>query len=380
MFIHSLRVHNFRNLNPVKIHLDPGFNVFIGANAQGKTNLLEAVVALSDGRSFRGAKLIDMIKQDSREALVEGVIRNGDREELLRIHFNKNIRQYYLNGKLVSDLKYYLGRINFVVFSAEYLKVADGEPRNRRDLLDRCVFSLDPKYLILLREYQKVLKSRNTVLKSENPDKELLEVYSQQLVDCGAQITCARLDYLSKITYRVIAMYREISGSNEELGLEYQSQYISEEDVSGIKAEDIQIVKTLLSEQMFRERDRDIFRGSTSVGPHRDDLKITMDGHEIRQYGSRGQKRTAVIAFKLSELQVYMETMGHKPVLILDDIIAELDEHRQKSLFEMIPEGIQTFVSHTKILDYFNLEADRYFLLNQGNLTRKNNSGLSGHH
>jgi len=349
MFIKSIRVVNFRNLKPFMLDLDKGFNVFFGWNAQGKTNLLEAVVTLSDGRSFRRGKILEMIQQEKTEAVVEGeVITEHLGEILLKVHFHRGGRTYYVNGKVITDLKEYLGKVNYIVFSAEFLHITDGEAKMRRDFLDRGVFSLNPRFLLLLKDYNKVLKSRNKSLKQDPPDLDLIQAWTEQLVEFGSRIVDERLDYVRKIKEKAEIIYKDISGREEDVDINYKSCYLSK----GQLYEKAEHKKEWMAEKLKRDTSKEVEKGITFTGPHRDDLEIHIKGRDARGYGSRGQRRTAVIALKLAEMYLFQEERKERPVLVIDDIASELDRKRRNTLIDLIPENTQVLISNTDRLDY----------------------------
>ncbi len=382
MFLNTIRVVNFRNLQPFSLRLHEGVNVFIGSNAQGKTNVLEAASLLSDGRSFRCARISEMIQFGTDQAIVEGEIRIQDREYRLQIKFTKNGRMYFVNGKQTSDLRDYLGKVYFVVFSAEFLNISEGDPRIRRDFLDRCIFSLTPSYLILIREYQRILKSRNLLLRSDVIDHQLLNTYTDQLVEYGSRMVRSRLMILEKLLPKAQKIHQMISAEQEQLDLGYQSsfvdqKYIRENGLSFTQSgrnTDSAIVNHA-SQSFGRERKNEIARKTTLVGPHRDEMSLSIDGRDVRHYGSRGQKRTAVMALKLAELQLYQDEHGDNPVLIFDDIASELDRKRQQLLLNMIPQDIQVLISHTDFLSSITQQKIYYFTVNKGTIMASDEIG-----
>ncbi len=361
MYVHSIRSVNFRNLDSTSLDLDSGVNIFVGENAQGKTNILESITCLSDGRSFRGARISEMIAHNMNQSIVEGKINDQNYEMILKIKFESSGRSFFLNGKPVSDLREYLGNIAFTVFSADNLKIAEGEPRVRRDFIDKGIYHLVPAYLHRLKNYRRIVKQRNLVLKSGTPDQNLLNTLTEQLVQVGTEIIVSRLDYLELIKSRIWKIHRDLSEEKEDLRILYQSCFL-------IEKADKTSISELFHEQISKYAESEKFRGMTLVGPHRDDLKIMINGKDLRIYGSRGQKRTAVMSLKLAEMEIYHYKMDKYPVLILDDIAAELDTLRQKSLMQYIPENTQVLISLTEISRIFDNPDYRIFKVSQGKI------------
>jgi DNA replication and repair protein RecF len=364
MVLKKLRVANFRNLTPVQIDLHCGLNLFIGDNAQGKTNILEAAATLADGRSFRGGKIQDMIAYNQEEAAIEGNAASGDLEYNLQLRIGKEGRSYYLNGKMTTDMREYLGIIYFTVFSADFKAIIDGDPQKRRDFLDKGVFSLSPDFLLLLRNYKKILKQRNATLKTNPVNQELLGIYSNQLASIGAIIIEKRLDYLNKLEAHTNLFNQKLSQNKETLRFEYNSSF----DLSQVSCtKDYELgIKQKLLELLGREMEL----GITLAGPHRDDFSVFINNRRIRVYGSQGQKRSCILSMKLAEMELFRLKRGENPILILDDIASELDLGRQKSLIEMIPQNIQILMSLTEKNKVYNREMMSVFQVKDG-LIRK---------
>lgn len=344
MMLSWIRTTGFRNLVPGKIQLAEGVNAFIGANAQGKTNLLEAVALLASGRSFRGARIGDMLATGQTDAAVEGLAGKMTGEVNLKIVMNRTVRNYFIESKQVSDLRDFLGLFSYVVFSAESMAIVDGDPAARRNFLDHGVFSTHPHYLLTLRAFRRVLKSRNAVIKKSPENIDLIQSWDEPLCRHGAMVVHSRIVYLNKIIPEVRAAHGRLSGNRESLDLSYCSGWLQDED---IESGDIRDIEQTLKDVLQKELQSDIRRGATMSGPHRDELRILIDRHDIRSFGSRGQKRTALMALKLAELNVFYASKSEYPVFIIDDMASELDDRRQENLIEAIPDDIQILISHT---------------------------------
>lgn len=365
MIVSWIRTTGFRNLIPDTIRLEEGVNIFIGSNAQGKTNVLEAVALLANGRSFRGAGIADMIRSGETDAGIEGQICNGNNEITLKVHMSRSSRLYHVNNRQVTDLREFLGCFSYVVFAAECMAIVEGDSAARRNFLDHGYFGLKPSYLLTLRSYRKILKSRNATIKQAPDNERLIETWNEPLCRNGSVIAHSRMMYLEKIRQTAEKEYHALAGGNERLTIEYHAPWLSKE--AQVKNDEKHIQEDLLV-GLEKSLTSDIRNGSTSVGPHRDEVRILVDGKNIRWYGSRGQKRSVLLALKLAELEVFHNEKGHYPILILDDISSELDEHRRDNLIRSLPKNIQILISHTEKFD-FDRPA-QYFQVAAGSITR----------
>lgn len=350
MVISWIRTTDFRNLSSGTVPLSKGINAFIGANAQGKTNFLEAVSLLASGRSFRGARIPEMICSGKSEAGVEGHINSHNRDIDLKIYLNRSSRQYHINNNPVSDLREFLGLFSYVVFSSECMAIVDGDPAARRHFLDHGYFCLYPSYLLMLRSYRKVLKSRNATIRQFPDNHNLITSWHKPLCNLAASMVHARLEYLETIRQKAADTHQLLTNGKEHLDLEYNAQWLSEDIMKTMNKTEF---ADSLNDILEKEIQGDLRRGSTTYGPHRDELRILINGKDIRNYGSRGQKRTALMALKLSELDVFYNKNNEYPVFILDDIASEFDRSRQVGLVKALPENLQILISHTESLDNY---------------------------
>ena len=364
MYLEFIRVFNYRNLEAVKLQLNPGMNIFTGHNAQGKTNLLEAAVILSDGKSFRGAKTQEMITHGKQDAVVEGFLKCINRELELKFYIGTEGKKFYISNQQISDFKDYAGSLSFVVFSAESMGITSGEPKFRRNFLDRGIFNLYPHFLALSKDYRRILKQRNMTLKSKTKDEDLIKIWTEKLIYTGAKITEYRLRFLKLILPETQNFHQKLSNSLETLEMKYESNYWKAGDT-------FHDIETQFRDKLKQSFQWEIERGQTLHGPHRDDLKISVNGKDIRLYGSRGQKRTCVMALKLSELFLFNQLKNDFPIMVLDDFASELDLQRQHCFLKMIPDRVQTLISLTDISsDYDCYKAD-IFYFREGNVSRQ---------
>ena len=340
MILESIRIIDFRNIEGASVALDPSFNLIVGQNAQGKTNFLEAAVCLSDGRSFRGGRIQEMIRKGLNAAVVDGSVISNSTRSRLQVRMEKTGRGYLMNGKTVSDLKDYLGKIIFVVFSADHIRMLAGAPQERRDFLDKGLFTLKPLTALRMKSYRKALKERNILLAAPDPDRNLIDSFSQQLAANGAHIAAARRNFLKSIMPIVSGFHRQITGQSEEICIEYVSQYAPDDD-----PEDV--IRMRLMQKYMEQIDPELDQKTTLYGPHRDDMRISINGADVRSFASRGQRRTLLLSIKLAEMELILRTRQEHPILVLDDVAAELDENRRQALLDLVPRQAQVLISLT---------------------------------
>jgi DNA replication and repair protein RecF len=334
-----LSVAGIRIIESAELEPGPRINVLVGANAQGKTSLLEAIGLLVDGRSFRSPRAVHWLRRGATSARVRGeVLRADGLETRLELHWESGRRQFLVNGRAV-PLDEYVGRLAVVVFTVEHLGIADGGPRLRRSFLDRGLFGIYPAYLATARTYQRILRQRNQLLRGGGADKEL-EPWTEQLVRAAVAVVRRRLRYVELLRESVGRIHTELTAGAEELELRYRHSW-GENHHEGLD------VAAALRQALERMAPQERVRGVTLVGPHRDDLLITLNGRSLRTYGSRGQQRSTVISLKLAELDVFRRVTGENPVLLLDDVASELDPTRCKALFSAVQIDIQAFITTT---------------------------------
>lgn len=350
MRILQMELNRFRNYKHEHISFDDGVNIFFGNNGEGKTNILEAIYMLSLGRSFRTNKDKDMIALDSETCYVRAMVENNTREYKIEYRIDSRSKKAIkINGVPISKITELLGIINVVIFSPEDLGLVKDGPKERRNFIDRELSQLRPRYYILLNNYYKSLLQRNNLLKSKDPDEVLMDVYDHQLAANGLEITNYRREFIDKIADIAKNNHAKISSQKEVLSVLYEQS---------IKVDTVEDYLKELQES----REKDIFRKTTTKGIHRDDLDIRINGIDLRSFGSQGQKRSAAISLKLSEIQLVKEIKGEYPIVLLDDIFSELDIHRQHMLLESI-KHTQTFVTTAEDVA-IDLDAKKYKIKN----------------
>lgn len=380
MYLHSLQLRAFRNYADQAVQFDRPKIILLGDNAQGKSNLLEAIELLATLKSQRALRDRELVlstqTQGGIQAKVERLGVTHELEMELRVSGRRSLR---VNGQLMARQFDFLGQINAVLFSSQDLGLVRGGPETRRDWLDSVLLQLEPVYSHLMEQYRRVLKQRNALLKAyQNPtgasqakDPSLLSSWNSQLVTTGTRVMRRRLRLLERLSPLAQAWHMAISGGQEILTLIYRPQVtLSEGEIS---ADSIQ---AQFWEQIATKRRVESLRGTSLVGPHRDDVELALNQVPARSYGSQGQQRTLVLALKLAELELIEQVLGGPPLLLLDDVLAELDLHRQNQLLDAIQDRVQTLVTATHLTSFDSswLGSAQIFQVNQGQLSARNNS------
>lgn len=340
MWIKKININNFRNYLKQEIKLEENINLFFGENAQGKTNIIEAIFLSSMGKSFRAKKDKEMIKLETEKAEVEIEYQKSDRDGKIKIEIG-NRKNIYLNGIKLKKLSELLGNINIVIFTPDDIQILKGVPQNRRRFLDIMISQLKPNYMYAINLYSNVLEQRNNYLRQireENKDENLLDIWDEKLAEYAITIYKYRNEYMNKVKEKIKKIHAEITNQKEEIEIEYNSECKT-------KDEYLKLLK--------ERRKLDIIKGFTTKGIHRDDFVIYIDKKPISIYGSQGQNRTAILSLKLAELNIVKEEIGENPILLLDDFMSELDEKRIKSFLEKI-ENTQVIITCTEKIEVEN--------------------------
>ncbi len=365
MIIESLDLQNFRNYESLHLDFTDGITIFCGDNAQGKTNILEAVYLCAVNKSHRGAKDKEMIRFHEEEAHVRITVKKEETQYRVDLHLRKNKNKgLAVNLVPVRKIRDYLGMINCVFFSPEDLQIVKEGPSERRRFLDEELCQLDKIYLNSYVQYKKALEQRNQLLKDifyEPSLRETLDVWDEQLIRYGTEIIERRALFVKRLNELSSVIHRNLSGGREELQLLYEPDCTAEE----------------FREKMRASRERDIASKTTQNGPHRDDLAFLITEKDADQpmdariYGSQGQKRTSALSAKLAEITLVKEKTGDTPVLLLDDVLSELDSGRQQFLLNSI-ENVQTFITCTGLEDFVSHRSriDHIYYVEKGTVTR----------
>ncbi|WP_047998621.1 DNA replication/repair protein RecF [Lactiplantibacillus herbarum] len=343
MYLENLVLHDFRNYADLTIDFDQGVNVLLGENAQGKTNLLEAIYVLALTRSHRTANDKELIRWQAATATLKGRLHKTTGSVPLELEIGRHGKRARVNHLEQAKLSQYVGNLNVIVFAPEDLSIVKGAPAVRRRFMDMEFGQMSPKYLYNLSQYRTILKQRNQYLRQLNrqqaKDKVYLGVLSDQLAAFGAEIIHKRLQLLQQLEKWAQAVHSEITQQQEQLTFHYVTQ-IPVEDQTSIE-HIYQTLQTLYAQQQAKE----IFQGTTLLGPHRDDLQFSVNDRNVQTFGSQGQQRTTALSVKLAEIDLMKAETGEYPVLLLDDVLSELDAARQTHLLTAIQDKVQTFLT-----------------------------------
>ena len=369
MYVENLYLENYRNFKKISIELNEKLNLFIGDNAQGKTNLIEAIFYVSIGRSFRFSKDSNLIMFENNENYIKTKVnRRKDTKEIeIRLSKDKN-KTYKINKITLEKNSELVGIVNIVIFSPDNLDLIKGSPGDRRKFLNIEISQLKPKYKYLLKKNKKILLLRNNLLKNINENDKnykLLEVWDQHLIETGSEIILYRNEFIKKIKKISKKIHWELSGEKEKLNIIYKT------GLGLLRNGDLESIKEKFQNKLIENRQREIERGITLYGPHLDDLKIIINSKNSKYYSSQGQKRTAALSLKLSEIDIIREEKKDNPIVLLDDVLSELDNKRRSHLLKYI-EDVQTIITSTDDSDLLKLleEKDKkIFYINNGKIT-----------
>lgn len=348
MFIKRLQMLNYRNYNVLDISLGPHVNVFMGDNAQGKTNILEGIYYCAFARSHRTSNDRELINWNADNALLSVSVGRERLDKRIDISILKDGKKAIQINKIkIKKIGELFGNFNVVMFSPEDLKIIKDSPGVRRKFIDMELCQLNPKYYYNLVQYNKVLNERNSILRNRNINKDILEVYDMQLVEFGYNIIMERLEYIKKLNKYSEKIHSDITSGKEKIEFRYTSTI-----------KDLENIKDNFYALLEKNRVRDSERGITSVGPHRDDFIVLINDIDTKSYGSQGQQRTAVLTIKFASLKIIKELTGEHPVLLLDDVLSELDFSRKRYILSTIGD-IQTIITCTGIEDLYEYLDDK---------------------
>ncbi|GKQ43406.1 DNA replication and repair protein RecF [Companilactobacillus sp. RD055328] len=347
MFIQSVALHNFRNYESLLVEFSPNVNVFIGKNAQGKTNLLEAFFVLALARSHRTTDDKDLIRWDQDFAKINAKVVKELGNEKLELVVSKAGKRARINKLEQKKLSNYVGNLNIVLFAPEDLNLIKGNPTQRRRFLDMEIGQISRSYLANFSQFKKILRQRNNYLKQlqkrKTDDKIYLDVLTEQLAKLGTEIIVERQSFLKKLEAYMQKVHIGLTNNEEALRITYLTTSF---DDSLTEKNDIY---ENLKANYQQNYDKEIRAGTTLFGPQRDDIAFLINNHNVADFGSQGQQRTVVLSIKLAEVELIKGVIGDYPVLLLDDVLSELDEIRQTKLLKAIEDNIQTFITTTSI-------------------------------
>ena len=349
MWVQTLHLDNFRSYNEAHVEFVPGVNVLVGSNGQGKTNIVEAIYYLATLNSHRVASENSLVKSGELSAVIRAGINQDDRALTIDIEINPGkTNRAKLNRSPVSRVRDILGIVRVIMFAPEDLALVKGDPNERRNFMDQTLIQRTPKFMGVKSDYEKVLRQRNALLKSSNRENtdSTLQVWNEQLAQLGAEITHSRIQFVRDLTTFMSMRYHLISGgekavSASEISLTYQSKYLTEGDLESLTHDEI---KEQILEQLDLRKKEELVRGVTLVGPHRDELFIRLGELPLKGYASHGESWSAALALRVASADV-LKADGIEPILILDDVFAELDVIRRKTILELTQNAPQVFIT-----------------------------------
>ncbi len=324
MNLNAVHIRNFRNLEAVQLAFRPGLNILHGANAQGKTSILEALYLLGHLKSFRAARNEELIRLGHNSSRISASLIHQGAERTLALEIGPEGKKPTLDGKEARSADGFFGWLRPILFSPEEISLLKGAPAGRRALLDRAIFQSDPSYLERSQTYARVLKQRNYLLR-DGASRATLEPWTEGLVQAGARIRQDRRNYLARLNPLLARTYARISAGEETASIEATEQ-----------AEDLAATQDRLREELGQSREREERLGQTLVGPHRDEPVFLVAGRPLKTFGSQGQQRSFVLAFKTAQLLDLEGFVGAPAVFLLDDMTSELDRHRQGHFFRFL--------------------------------------------
>jgi DNA replication and repair protein RecF len=347
MQLKSIELQGYRNYESLKLAIGSGVNIFIGPNAQGKTNLLEAIHVLALTKSHRTSKDKELIGWNASAARIRAELERILGAVTLELTISAQGKMAKLNGLEQRKLSGFVGSLNVVLFAPEDLDIVKGAPGVRRRFMDMEIGQVHPGYLYDLQQYQKVLQQRNNYLKSTDASRAsdaMLDVWNEQLASFGVKMMQRRKTFIQKLQRWAEKIHAGITADSETLKVIYQPSFSSPEEV--MDQDDSSLFRQFMI-KLTQGKEQEFRRGTTMAGPHRDDLAFAINGKDVQAFGSQGQQRTAALSLKLAELELMREEIGEYPILLLDDVLSELDHMRQTQLIETFQSRVQTFITTT---------------------------------
>ncbi|MFB9326584.1 DNA replication/repair protein RecF [Paenibacillus aurantiacus] len=369
MYLNSIQLQHYRNYEQLELRTDSQVNLFVGPNAQGKTNLLESIFVLALTKSHRTSKDKELIGWQSQDARIRGEVEKRYGTVTLDLTLSGQGKKAKINGLEQRKLSDFVGSLNVVMFAPEDLEIVKGTPGIRRRFLDMEIGQVQPGYLHSLGQYSKVLVQRNNYLKTATPgsvNQAMLDIWNMQLAEYGVKIMKKRENFIHKLQKWAQQIHAGITGGTEELTIVYRPSFETED------AKDESVLFDRFMIKLTQVKDQELRRGVTLVGPHRDDIAFFINGKEAQVYGSQGQQRTTALSLKLAEIELIHEEIGEYPLLLLDDVLSELDQNRQTQLIETFQNKVQTFVTTTGLesVNIAKLHDSRIYQVRDGQVVR----------
>jgi DNA replication and repair protein RecF len=347
MYIEQIELKDYRNYERLSVEFENKVNVILGENAQGKTNVMESIYVLAMAKSHRTSNDKDLIRWDQDYAKIEGRIQKQHSSLPLQLIISKKGKKAKCNHIEQQKLSQYVGNMNVVMFAPEDLNLVKGSPQVRRRFIDMEIGQVSPIYLHDMSQYQKILQQRNHFLKmmqiKKQNDQTMLEILTEQFIEMSVKIVMRRFEFLRMLQEWAKPIHNGISRGLETLEIAYKPS------VDVLEDQDLSKMKASYEEKFSKVRMREIERGTTLFGPHRDDLLFFVNGRDVQTFGSQGQQRTTALSVKLAEIELIHSEIREYPILLLDDVLSELDDYRQSHLLNTIQGRVQTFVTTTNV-------------------------------
>lgn len=363
MKLTKIKINGLRNLKEIEFTPSSGCNIIYGENAQGKTNLIEGIWLFTGQKSFRSGNESRLLGFDEEFAQIEITFDDHEREQVMRMNLTEKKSEFFLNKVPQKSIRGFLGNFYAVIFTPSHLKIIQEGPSYRRRFLNQGISQLRRDYAGYYLRYQKALLQRNNFLKKGKNQDELLDIWDLQLAKLGTVISLLRSDYVKKIRSYIKEIYSELTSGKEEIDIEYQSTVFDKIEDEKYSQEKV----NQYYEQLKKKRQKDLEYKTTSIGVHRDDLEMKINGHSVKHYGSQGQQRSCVIALKLGEAKMIEEITNQEPVVLLDDVMSELDQNRQKYILEQI-KSYQVFLTCCNLKEIENQTGGKKMEMKEGRL------------
>lgn len=351
MILEELTLRHFRNYAGQDISFLPGVNILLGENAQGKTNVVEAIHCLAVGKSHRTNRDSDLVAWGQDEASIRARVNSkyATRREL-RVDYQKGGKRAFVNGVPQAKMSDFVGHFQIVLFAPEDLQLVKGAPALRRRFLDMELAQTQPTYLYHLTRYARAVQQRNALLRTpQSVDDTMLDTLDEQLVGHGVEVYARRAHFVERLRGYAQSVHAAISDGREMLDIQYACSLPLNEE----QWRDRAAIAVVFQSELEKKRASDVRQGHTSVGPHRDDLSLLIGGQPVQSFASQGQQRTIALSLRLAEIDFIYEEVGEYPVLLLDDVLSELDDTRQKNLVLSMSQKVQTVLTTTSL---FQLE------------------------
>jgi DNA replication and repair protein RecF len=372
MHIEQLSLNNYRNYEELNISFENKVNVILGENAQGKTNVMESIYVLAMAKSHRTSNDKELIRWDADYAKIEGRIQKKYGPLPMQLIISKKGKKAKCNHIEQQKLSQYVGNMNVVMFAPEDLNLVKGSPQVRRRFIDMEIGQVSPIYLHDISQYQKILHQRNHYLKmlqiKKQTDQTVLEILTEQFIQMAVKIVKKRFEFLHLLENWALPIHKGISRGLETLKIEYKPS------VDVLDTQELSKMVLSFEEKFNKVKAKEIERGTTMFGPHRDDLQFIVNDRDVQTFGSQGQQRTTALSVKLAEIELIYSEMKEYPILLLDDVLSELDDYRQSHLLNTIQGKVQTFVTTTSVdgIDHQTLKEASTFEVTSGMINRVN--------